>query len=207
MDAVLVIDQDLVTDTVRTRSLNTMTAYRNGHSLEWNDAELAIYLVYIFGEINKCKISLYASHSRSNAFFTAGGKGRAAFCLSPAPAPDREKRKTTDYSNYPLTIHGEMLLALVQSGISAYPHRTVVMQFFETVARYGDFFKVRKECIMPTLDRMVGVWCVLGFYPFSSSDSSPVDCTIKTLPSAQECSTCFIDSLKKSKPKSFLILR
>lgn len=48
-----------------------------------------------------------------------------------------------------------MLMALIQSGISRYPNRTVVMQFFETAARYGDFFKVRKECIVPTLEAMV----------------------------------------------------
>lgn len=48
-----------------------------------------------------------------------------------------------------------MLYALVQSGISSYPHRTVALQFFETVARYTDFFKVRKECIIPTLEAMV----------------------------------------------------
>jgi exportin-T len=48
-----------------------------------------------------------------------------------------------------------MLLALVQSGISAFPHRVVAMQFFETVARYGDFFKIRKECIVPTLEAIV----------------------------------------------------
>lgn len=49
-----------------------------------------------------------------------------------------------------------MLYALVQSSISEFPHKTVDMQFFETVARYGDFFKVRKECIMPTLQAMLG---------------------------------------------------
>jgi len=48
-----------------------------------------------------------------------------------------------------------MLYALVQSGISSYPHRTVSLQFFETVARYTDFFKVRKECVIPTLEAMV----------------------------------------------------
>jgi exportin-T len=84
----------------------------------------------------------------------AGGKGRAAFCQAPAVA--KEKRKETDYSEYPLTTHGEMLLALVQSGISSYPNRSVVLQFFETVARYSDFFKVRKECILPTLEAMIG---------------------------------------------------
>ncbi|KAI0775191.1 ARM repeat-containing protein [Trametes elegans] len=138
MDSTLMIDPELVTESVRTLALNTLTAYQNGVSLKWNEAELAIYLVYIFGEINK-----------------TGGKGRAAFCQ--APAVQRDKRKETDYSEYPLTSHGEMLYALVQSGISSYPHKTVVMQFFETAARYGDFFKVRKECIMPTLQAMLDV--------------------------------------------------
>lgn len=31
----------------------------------------------------------------------------------------------------------------------------VVMQFFETVVRYADFFKVRKDCVVPTLESMV----------------------------------------------------
>ncbi|TBU33297.1 ARM repeat-containing protein [Dichomitus squalens] len=138
MDSTLLIDPELVTESVRTLALNTLTAYQNGVALKWNDAELAVYLVYIFGEINK-----------------TGGKGRAAFCQSPTMT--RDKRKETDFSEYPLTSHGEMLYALVQSGISDYPHKTVSMQFFETAARYGDFFKVRKECIMPTLQAMLGV--------------------------------------------------
>ncbi|KDR76202.1 hypothetical protein GALMADRAFT_247461 [Galerina marginata CBS 339.88] len=136
LDSILSIDQDLVTDAVRTLALNTISAYSSGVSLKWNDAELGIYLVYIFGEINK-----------------TGGKGRAAFCQ--APAVEKEKRKAADYSEYPLTTHGEMLFALVQSGVASYPNRTVALQFFETVSRYTDFFKVRKECIIPTLEAMV----------------------------------------------------
>ncbi|KAF9036225.1 armadillo-type protein [Panaeolus papilionaceus] len=136
LDSILAIDQDLVTDAVRALAINTITAYRNGVSLKWNDAELGIYLVYIFGEINK-----------------SGGKGRAAFCFAPPVAP--EKRKGTDYSEYPLTPHGEMLFSLVQSGIASFPNRTVSLQFFEAVSRYTDFFKVRRECIIPTLEAMV----------------------------------------------------
>jgi hypothetical protein len=48
-----------------------------------------------------------------------------------------------------------MLFALIQSNISSYPHRNVTLQFFETTARYPDFFKVRQECIMPTLEAMI----------------------------------------------------
>lgn len=58
MDSILVIDQDLVTDTVRTLALETITTYQNGGSLKWNDAELGVYLVYIFGEINKSECNL-----------------------------------------------------------------------------------------------------------------------------------------------------
>ncbi|KAG6820945.1 hypothetical protein H0H93_009181 [Arthromyces matolae] len=136
VDSILSIDQDLVTDAVRTLALSTISAYQNGVSIEWHDAELGVYLVYIFGEINK-----------------TGGKGRAAFCH--APTVDKDKRKATDYSEYPLTTHGEMLYALVQSGIVSYPHHAVSLQFFETVSRYTDFFKIRKECIIPTLEAMV----------------------------------------------------
>ncbi|THH00220.1 hypothetical protein EW026_g2257 [Hermanssonia centrifuga] len=137
MDATFVIDQGLVSDALSTLALNTMNAYQRGVSVKWNDAELAVYIVYIYGEINK-----------------TGSKGRTAFCHTPVSVA-KEKRKETDYSEYPLTKHGEMLYVLVQSGFSAYPNKTVAMQFFETTARYGDFFKVRKECIVPTLQAMM----------------------------------------------------
>ncbi|KIK63100.1 hypothetical protein GYMLUDRAFT_72336 [Collybiopsis luxurians FD-317 M1] len=140
VDSILAIDQDLVTDAVRTFALTTTEAYKNQVNMEWNQAELGVYLVYIFGEINK-----------------SGGKGRAAFCLAPAAPKDvpKDQRRSIDYSEYPLTTHGELLFALVQSGMSAYPNQTVALQFFETVTRYCDFFKVRKECIVPTLEAMI----------------------------------------------------
>jgi exportin-T len=58
VDAVTVIDQDLVTEAVHTIAMNTLTAYRNASPLKWNVAELAVYLVYSFGEINKSKCIL-----------------------------------------------------------------------------------------------------------------------------------------------------
>ena len=48
-----------------------------------------------------------------------------------------------------------MMYALVTSGISTYPHTAVVAQFFEAVGRYGDFFKVRKDCIVPVLEALM----------------------------------------------------
>ena len=55
MDAVFVIDQGLVSDALSNLALNTMNAYKSGASVKWNDAELAVYIVYFFGEINKSK--------------------------------------------------------------------------------------------------------------------------------------------------------
>lgn len=55
LDSILAIDQDLVIDAVQRLVLDTLAAYQSGSQVKWNDAELAVYLVYIFGEINKCK--------------------------------------------------------------------------------------------------------------------------------------------------------
>jgi exportin-T len=56
MDAVFVIDQNLVSEALSRLALNTMTTYKAGMSVKWHDAELAVYIVYIFGEINKSKL-------------------------------------------------------------------------------------------------------------------------------------------------------
>lgn len=53
MDSILTVDQELVTDAVRTMALTSISAYQNGVSVPWHEAELGIYMVYIFGEINK----------------------------------------------------------------------------------------------------------------------------------------------------------
>lgn len=53
MDAISVLDQDLVTESVQILAVNTLSAYSNRVPIKWHDAELAIYLVYIFGELNK----------------------------------------------------------------------------------------------------------------------------------------------------------
>jgi exportin-T len=58
MDSVLSIDQDLVVEAIRTHALRTLQIYASGTVIKWNDAELAIYLIFIFGEINKSMLGL-----------------------------------------------------------------------------------------------------------------------------------------------------
>ena len=125
--------------------------------------------------------------------WVAGGKGRAAFCQ--APHIERDTRKATDYSEYPLTPHGEMLFNLVQSGIASFPNKTVALQFFETVARYTDFFKVRKECIIPALEPMIDTRSVFFYFLLSGLLSyAPVVYITTILNTGHECFICSIDS-------------
>jgi Exportin-T len=58
MDSVLSIDQDLVVEAIRTHAIQTLQLYASGTTIKWNDAELAIYLIFIFGEINKSVLAL-----------------------------------------------------------------------------------------------------------------------------------------------------
>lgn len=67
MDAILIIDQDLVTAAVRSLAISTLSAYQSGTPVKWNDAELAIYLVFIFGEINKSTLLLCLSEMASQS--------------------------------------------------------------------------------------------------------------------------------------------
>ena len=78
-----------------------------------------------------------------------------------AAAAGRKPR--LNYENYPLTAHGELMMAVVQSGVSSFPHSTVVMQFFEAVGRYGDFFRTRKEGASPVLSAFIDVRCGFAF--------------------------------------------
>jgi len=58
MDSVISIDQDLVIEAIRTHALQTLQLHASGATIKWNDAELAIYLIFIFGEINKSVLAL-----------------------------------------------------------------------------------------------------------------------------------------------------
>lgn len=81
-------------------------------------------------------------------------KGRIAFATPPEEIA-KDKRKQANWAEYPLTPHGEMMDALLRSQISAYPHNAVAIQYFETVGRYGDFFKVRKQYVEGVLTAFI----------------------------------------------------
>lgn len=53
MESIYLIDSDLVTEAIRLRAMTALTAYTSGVPVKWFDAEIAVYLTFLFGEINK----------------------------------------------------------------------------------------------------------------------------------------------------------
>lgn len=97
-----------------------------------------------------------ALHANEKLSPIATDKGRFLFVqMPPELQASKEKRKLVDTSTLPLTPHGEMMATLVNSNVSTYPHAAVRVQFFEAVGRYLEFFKARKECIIPVLHALV----------------------------------------------------
>lgn len=43
----------MVVTVVQRLVMETLSAYQSGKQLRWHEVELAVYLVYIFGDINK----------------------------------------------------------------------------------------------------------------------------------------------------------
>ena len=63
MDSILTIDDGIVNAYVQTLVMNTFRAFQQGGSggVSWQDVELSVYLVYIFGEFQKTAKGAYAS--------------------------------------------------------------------------------------------------------------------------------------------------
>lgn len=122
--------------------------------------------------------------------FSGPSKGRGAFCNLPASITAAKPEKGApkmiiDYSQYELTSQGQMLMSMIGSNVVSYLHTAVSMQIFECAVRYPDFFKVRKECVAPTLEAIIGNRYVSGFYstPFADSCASyrGIHCPISTV--------------------------
>ncbi|KAG8712895.1 pre-tRNA nuclear export protein [Ceratobasidium sp. 395] len=136
LDSISSIDEELVASAINTLAMNTLS--RADGTVGWADAELAVYLVYLYGEFQKGDRN----------------RGRLAFITVPEEVA-KDKKKHGNWAEYPLTPHGEMIDALMRSQISSYPNNTVAIQYFETVGRYGDFFKIRKQYVEGVLTTFI----------------------------------------------------
>jgi exportin-T len=68
----------------------------------------------------------------------------------------KEARKAMNFDSLPLNSLGEMMAMLMDSQVCNFPHPAVTVQWAETVLRYSDFFKLRKQYIRNVLEVFVG---------------------------------------------------
>lgn len=137
----------------------TIDAYEAGGptatGLTWQRLELALYLLYGFGEsiLSASRLSSVLTHM-SLPGQAAGAIGPAAFVQVPPTEIQRSKRETDyriDFTQFPLSTLGEMMHRTCRSKVVAYPHAAVNLQFFEISVRYHEFFKLCPEFILEIL--------------------------------------------------------
>lgn len=139
-DAVAWIDFDLFSSACRNLIFTMLDAVdAGGQGQTWSDVEVTLYVLYIYGE---------------PAAKETGTSGIAAFVKVPKEELTKQKRQLEyriNYSAFGPSVLGELMLRVVQSKISSWPHPSVPLQLFECVSRYHDFFQLMPETITTIL--------------------------------------------------------
>jgi exportin-T len=162
-------------------TLNTLQ--RSGPSaVPWQQTELALHLVYTFGEMAKSKLDqarleLMTDNTRA-AFFElppellvpnargrkdsfsgksaddsmSSGRNTPVEGTNGGPASNKAE---VNYQQFPLTTLGQLLTLCMESGVSSYPHPSVTLQYFEICVRYVEFWKARTGSIQPAFEAML----------------------------------------------------
>ncbi|KAF9898864.1 pre-tRNA nuclear export protein, partial [Lobosporangium transversale] len=141
-DQIATLSASMTTTFLHSAVTTTLTTYVNekvsgsAGSSDWRDLELALYLLYLYGEAIK-GVPQFAVVAPS----VGANGGKIVHPVPPAGAP--------------LTPLGECLFEMCKSGVSAYPHPSVSANFFEIACRYSNFFEIRPECIPDVLEAFV----------------------------------------------------
>ncbi|KAF9961993.1 pre-tRNA nuclear export protein [Modicella reniformis] len=135
-DQIAALSASLTTTFLHSAVTTTLTTFVNEKASDWRDLELALYLLYLYGEAIK-GVPQFAVVAPSIG--VNGGKNMNP--ISPAGAP--------------LTPLGECLFEMCKSGVSAYPHPSVSATFFEIACRYSNFFEICPDCIPDVLEAFV----------------------------------------------------
>lgn len=103
IDAVLVLDVDIVTQALSDHAHSVLIEYENGAQLTWVDAELAIYLVYLYGELGtKERGELFQRPAQPSTGITVYLQARVVphFALYPKLSP-KQRGKISTTQNIP----------------------------------------------------------------------------------------------------------
>ncbi|GAA6052810.1 hypothetical protein JCM3770_006263 [Rhodotorula araucariae] len=138
-DGVAWIDPELYAQGVRGIIVETLDLYEAGGAqdgrLTWQRLELALAMLYGFGQ-------------------AIAATGPGAFVQVPTAEVQRAKREQEyriDYTQFPLSQLGELMLRACRAKVVDFPHAAVSLQFFEVVVRYHDFFRLCPEYITQIL--------------------------------------------------------
>ncbi|KAF9345126.1 pre-tRNA nuclear export protein [Mortierella sp. AD094] len=141
-DQIATLSASLTTTFLHSAVTTTLTTFVNEKaagspgSSDWRDLELALYLLYLYGEAIK-GVPQFAVIPPS----VGANGGKITHPVAPTGAP--------------LTPLGECLFEMCKSGVSAFPHPSVSANFFEIACRYANFFEIRPDCIPDVLEAFV----------------------------------------------------
>ncbi|KAI9187580.1 pre-tRNA nuclear export protein [Blastocladiella emersonii ATCC 22665] len=105
----------------------------NPATVRWCDAELALYVLYLFGE----------------------GSRLASTVVRDRNLIAYRETRPNDPNPGPWTPMGQIMIRVMQSGIGAYPHPCIAPLFLENVHRYAEFYLDAPEFIPRALDAFV----------------------------------------------------
>ncbi|CDZ96539.1 Nuclear mRNA export factor receptor LOS1/Exportin-t (importin beta superfamily) [Phaffia rhodozyma] len=164
VEAIANIDPDLFVGSVSNFILSTLQTFQSqgAGGVTWQQAELALFLVYSWSEFSVTRVAGRAAFVEIppdvQAAIASSTKTRKASFSSSDGMTDSgasTPKVNVDYMSLPLTLQGQILISTVESNISSYPHPAVPLQFFECASRYAEFFKMRIDCIQPTLGSLL----------------------------------------------------
>ncbi|WVR08059.1 hypothetical protein IAU60_005105 [Kwoniella sp. DSM 27419] len=175
IESIAQIDKGTHTEVVARIVVATLDAFQSGGSqaVPWQQAELALHLVYTFGELSKTfydlpvEVATKAARDkihRSNvnkAYVESqisSGQTTPVLGEDPAqtlPGVDYTEKEKFDFEAYPLSPLGELLKRCMASGIATYPHPAVTLQYFEIAVRYVEFWRYKREAIPPMFEAIL----------------------------------------------------
>ncbi|KAK4053974.1 pre-tRNA nuclear export protein [Microbotryomycetes sp. JL221] len=131
-DAIAALDPDLYSDALRAIIIPAFDAYEAGSTDQpWQKIELALALLYGYGQ-------------------AISAQGPGAFVIVPESEYVRSKKEVDyhiNYTQFPLSSLGDMMLRACRSKVVTHQHAAVSLQFFEIIVRYHDFFRLCPEYI------------------------------------------------------------
>ncbi|WRT69690.1 uncharacterized protein IL334_006680 [Kwoniella shivajii] len=177
IESIAQIEKALHTEVVARIVVATLDAFQAGgpSAVPWQQAELALHLIYTFGELSKrfynlppevatkaARDKVYRANANKAYNESAMSSGRTTPTMSEGdfsqPTIDGNygnARENFDYDQYPLSPLGELLKRCMASGISSYPHPSVTLQYFEISVRYVEFWRYKRETVPPMFEAIL----------------------------------------------------